>query len=65
MTEKERTEIYDAGWRGFFDGKTLEECPDYPEQEQRDEWCCAWLSAQTWSEEENIYEGLTTPEDVV
>jgi ribosome modulation factor len=46
MTEEARKKIYDAGWDGYFNGKTLEDCPDYPAQEERDEWCCAWLSAQ-------------------
>jgi ribosome modulation factor len=46
MTEEARKKIYDVGWDGYFNGKTLEDCPDYPAQEERDEWCCAWLSAQ-------------------
>jgi hypothetical protein len=57
MTEEARKKIYDAGWAGYFDGKTLEECPDYPNQDERDEWCCAWLSAQGW-ELQDPYEHL-------
>jgi hypothetical protein len=41
MTEEARKKIYDDGWAGYFAGKTIEECPDYPTQEERDEWCCA------------------------
>lgn len=65
MTESQRKESYDSGWDGFFTGKMQQDCPDYPEQEMRDEWNIGWLSALNWSEEENICEGLTTPDDVV
>lgn len=46
MTEEARKKIYDDGWAGYFDGKTLEDCPDYPTQEERDVWNMAWLAAQ-------------------
>lgn len=52
MTEEARKKIYDAGWDGYFNGKTIEECPDYPTQEERDEWCCAWASALGWENED-------------
>lgn len=49
MTDEQRKKIYDAGWDGYFTGKTLADCPDYPNQ---DEWNCAWLSAQGWEFED-------------
>ena len=52
MTEEARKKIYDDGWAGYFAGKTIEECPDYPTQEERDEWCCAWASALGWENED-------------
>ena len=52
MTEETRKKIYDAGWDGYFNGKTIEDCPDYPTQEERDEWCCAWASALGWENED-------------
>ncbi len=66
MTESQRKESYDAGWDGFFAGKTQQECPDYPEQEMRDEWNIGWLSALNWSEEPPLESlGLTTNGDVL
>jgi len=57
MTDERRKEIYDAGWKAYFDNKPIEDCPDYTEHEERDEWCCAWLSAQGW-ELQDPYEHL-------
>jgi ribosome modulation factor len=48
MTESQRKESYDAGWDGYFAGKTQQDCPSYPEQDMRDEWNIGWLSAQSW-----------------
>lgn len=48
MTDERQKEIYDAGWKAYFDHKPIEDCPDYTEHEERDEWCCAWLSGQGW-----------------
>ena len=47
MTDEVRKQITDAGWDGYFGGKTLEDCPDYPTQEERDEWVGGWYMAQS------------------
>jgi hypothetical protein len=47
MTDEARKKIYDDGWDGYFNGKTLNDCPDYPNQDERDEWNAAWLAAQS------------------
>lgn len=57
MTEERRKEIYDLGWKAYFDHKSIEDCPDYPTQEERDEWYSAWASAQSW-EFQDPYEHL-------
>ena len=52
MTESERKESCDAGWAGYFDGKKLEDCPDYPDKDMRDEWCISWLTALNWENQD-------------
>jgi hypothetical protein len=66
MTENQRQESYDAGWDGFFNGKTQQDCPDYPEQVMRDEWHIGYWSASGWSEEEPYcLDPLTNDDNVV
>jgi ribosome modulation factor len=50
MTDNEQKRIWDEGWKAFWDGKKQDACPDYPEQEQRDEWMSGWLTAQSSEE---------------
>jgi len=46
MTDERRKELGDLGWKAYWDRKSLEDCPDLPLQEERDEWVSGWLSAQ-------------------
>lgn len=47
MTDSEQKSIWDKGWQAFWSGSKQDTCPDYPEQEQRDEWMSGWLTAQS------------------
>lgn len=44
--KQETYTIWDRGWNDFWDGKNQNDCPTYPEQEERDEWMLGWLAAQ-------------------
>ena len=50
MEETERKNIWDEGWSAFWSGKKQDACPDYSEQEKRDEWMSGWLTAQSSDE---------------
>ncbi len=47
MTKSEQIRIWDEGWKAFWDGAKQDTCPNYPDQEQRDEWMSGWLTAQS------------------
>ena len=50
MTDARRKELCDLGWESYWEGKTQNDCPDYPNQEERDEWMSGWLSAESSDE---------------
>ena len=50
MSIKEQPTVWDAGWNAFWSGSKQDACPDYPEQELRDEWMSGWLTAQSAEE---------------
>jgi hypothetical protein len=47
MTDERQKELHDLGWDAYWDKKTIEDCPDLPLQEERDEWVIGWYSAQS------------------
>lgn len=46
MTDKEKLEAWDAGFKAYWDKKEQSACPNYPESDLRDEWMGGWLTAQ-------------------
>jgi len=46
MTDKEKLEAWDAGFKAYFDGVPQKDCPDYPDEDARGEWNVGWLTAR-------------------
>ena len=41
------TRIWGEGWDAYWFGLNQDSCPNYSDQEERDEWMMGWLSAQS------------------
>lgn len=46
MTDERQSELHGLGWDAYWAGKTTDDCPDFPLQEERDEWIVGWFSVQ-------------------
>ena len=54
MDEK-HSQIWHDGWEAYFEGLNqcpwrakLMECPNYPTQEEKDEWMRGWIAARDY-----------------
>jgi len=50
MTDYEKLQAWDAGFKAYWEKKPQTDCPDYPESDLRDEWMTGWLTAQSADE---------------
>lgn len=47
MSDKEKLEAWDTGFKAYFEGVLQKDCPSYPEEDLRGEWNVGWLTAQS------------------
>ena len=45
MTDLEKLQAWDAGFKAYFEGVPQKDCPDYADEESRGEWNVGWLTA--------------------
>lgn len=46
MTEENKNIFWGIGWDAFWYGIKSDECPNFPDQEKRDQWMFGWCAGQ-------------------